>query len=389
MARRRHRRRISVIKRREKFGIEAALKVRYNRCCTVFGCDVFVLFGDRYRDGLGLMRMRRLGIWGLGIAVFLYAGEGFGQSSDGAFSALMNEGIRQFKQGEKDPSQYAAAIQTFRRAYEIEPNVDILYNIGRCYHLMNDCSKALDMYRQYAATSVDNALDVKDYIAELNSQCGVQKAKLTLTCVPSDATLMIDGTVEGTCSGVHEIAFGAHKLSFLAEGYEAQTREVEVDAKRSSLKLMVVMNASSGNGVALAPEEGRKSEEEGEGLKDGEELPYLGQTPLFWGAVGSGVGGVVFSIVGAALLATSYGEGSYNGKSVEGLYRRHSGRFIGGSVLVGIGISAVAAGVGLFIADAFMSRSSCESSSEDGQVAITPSLGLASEGASAWVTMTF
>ena len=165
---------------------------------------------------------------GLALGLLLSGAEAFAQNSaqEEQFSKLMMDGVTAYRQGAQDSSKYEEAIKAFEQAYEIQKNPDILYNIGRCYHMLNKCSNALEKYREYALLSPENAKSVKTYIDELDAQCGVVTGEVTLTCVPESATLLIDGVAQTACSGSHSVDTGTHKLSFLADGYLAETREI-------------------------------------------------------------------------------------------------------------------------------------------------------------------
>ena len=55
-------------------------------------------------------------------------------------------GLRNYKMAD-----YAAAIREFKRAYELSPAPELLFNIGQAYRLGGDCDTALRLYRNYLA----------------------------------------------------------------------------------------------------------------------------------------------------------------------------------------------------------------------------------------------
>ena len=339
---------------------------------------------------------------GLALGLLLSGAEAFAQNSaqEEQFSKLMMDGVMAYRQGAQDSAKYEEAIKAFEQAYEIQKNPDILYNIGRCYHMLNKCSNALEKYREYALLSPENAKSVKTYIDELDAQCGVVTGEVTLTCVPESATLLIDGVAQTACSGSHSVDTGTHKLSFLADGYLAETREITLSRDKSKVSLTVgLQRAPLQEQVNPTDDAPQKSPNSPFVPNAQAQQPMANQAVastaletkpsiMFWGAVGASGAGVVLLITGGSLIGSGYRNNvSFNGAKRDYLYQRNSGRVVGGGVLLGLGAAVALSGIGLFVADMYLNRLSTDDSTA--QVSVVPSIGFSGDGAAASVTMTF
>ena len=173
------------------------------------------------------------------------AGSAFAQDND-EFTRLMMQGVRQFKEGQNNPAQYEAAIESFKAARQINPIPDATYNIARAYHKLGKCDEALASYREYAATSAENAASVKDFIASLSKECGNTKGTLILRCSPENTRVSIDGQPSGSCLPEQIVAVGTHDLVFTADGYKTETRSVTVVAdSRKATPIVVELNPTN------------------------------------------------------------------------------------------------------------------------------------------------
>lgn len=333
-----------------------------------------------------IMRKSTISIWVALGASLLFGAESYAQSTNKDFLKLMESGVSAYKRGAEDPANYEKALIDFEKAYEIQQNPDILYNMGRSYHMLGKCPEALEKYREYALRSPNDASSVKGYIEELDKQCGVVFGDVTLTCVPESATLLIDGVARETCSGTHKVEAGTHKFSFLADGYLAETRELSISQQKSKMSLTVELKSDSG--VAQSTN-GDPSQQPGSTAGDvvsssnASLADASSPSTMFWSAVGASGAGVVLMIAGGGLLGSAYSNNvEINGVKRDSLYSRDDGKVIGGGVLLGLGAAAALSGIGLFIADIYLKR-------DASQVSVVPSIGVSPDGVAAGMTMTF
>lgn len=283
------------------------------------------------------------------------------------FTRLMTQGIEQYKAGKNDPSQYEAAIATFKKAYALTPNPDITYNIARAYHQLGNCESALSSYREYALTSPTNADSVSQYISELSAQCDKKIGTLNLICSPTHAVISIENSdiKNEPCNGKHALPFGTHHIHFVANDYTEQVREITIDSTHDKTMM-----------VELEP---HVVDEQTSQTFSASEL-----TPLFWSGVGAAGGGVLFTIIGGALLGTAHDAIEYN--NIHGLYERNDSKQDAGAALLSIGIIATLAGAGLFVADTILRTKPSETTTAN---RFTPSLSVSADGASAGLNLAF
>jgi tetratricopeptide (TPR) repeat protein len=57
---------------------------------------------------------------------------------------------------EFDRHRYREALAEFKRAYELAPVTDLLFNIARCQDLMGDAAAAIESYERYLAAKPDS-----------------------------------------------------------------------------------------------------------------------------------------------------------------------------------------------------------------------------------------
>jgi tetratricopeptide (TPR) repeat protein len=80
-----------------------------------------------------------------------------------------------------DLSQYAEALEAFKRAYWNFEDPSILFNIAQCDRALGHKKEAVDFYRSYLRKAPDasNRQDVEKIIAELNRTIDKEKAVST------------------------------------------------------------------------------------------------------------------------------------------------------------------------------------------------------------------
>lgn len=74
------------------------------------------------------------------------------QSTDAKVKELVKQGQAQYTAGD-----YASAVQTLQKAYELKPIPTLLFNIARAYDKAGDAEHALGFYRRYRDSSPDDA----------------------------------------------------------------------------------------------------------------------------------------------------------------------------------------------------------------------------------------
>ncbi|MFO0660904.1 MAG: tetratricopeptide repeat protein [Polyangiaceae bacterium] len=75
---------------------------------------------------------------------------------------------------------YDKGVEELKKAYEILPHPNVLYNIGRAYAESGDLENAIAAYKQYLAESPQDADDVSKIVAQLQTRLERQKAALAV-----------------------------------------------------------------------------------------------------------------------------------------------------------------------------------------------------------------
>lgn len=136
------------------------------------------------------------------------------------------KGLELFKDGD-----YQAALIEFRRANELAPNYNVLYNIGQVYFQLQDYPNALVSLERYlkeggSAISASRRADVDRDIDKLKARV----AHVEIVAAVPDAEVAIDDVVVGKTPLAKPImvSAGRHKITLSKTGFTASTRVVEV-----------------------------------------------------------------------------------------------------------------------------------------------------------------
>jgi hypothetical protein len=148
-------------------------------------------------------------------------------------AAAVMEAGKHFQRGVAlyNEADYRAALVEFRRAYEIAPNVAVLYNIGEAYYQLQNYAAALSTLNRYLAESgaaAPHRREVEQTIDTLQSRVG--KVAIT-TNVPS-CDIAVDDEPVGMTPLAEPIlvSIGRRKITVARDGRVAETRFVDVAA---------------------------------------------------------------------------------------------------------------------------------------------------------------
>jgi hypothetical protein len=149
------------------------------------------------------------------------------------------KGISFAKQGLWD-----AARKEFEEAYKLDPNPDLLFNIGRCYEKNGELNNALSTYKIYLKASISNdqRLKVEGFNAEIEEKLRKQPGILKISSDVDGVEVKIDGNVIGrTPLKEMELSPGRHVIIAVREGFEPWKGDVFVEpsAKASIVIPMV------------------------------------------------------------------------------------------------------------------------------------------------------
>ncbi len=150
-------------------------------------------------------------------------------------------GVGFYKDGD-----FAAALVEFKRAYELEPNYRVLFNLGQTSQELNDYASALAAYEQYLAEGgkeIDGVRKrkVEGWIEMLSKKVG----RITIETNVEGAEILIDDAPVGTTPLGKPVLVNAGRRKFSASltGYVAAVRTLEVaglDETKVTLELVKI-----------------------------------------------------------------------------------------------------------------------------------------------------
>jgi hypothetical protein len=96
-------------------------------------------------------------------------------------------------------ADYSAALAEFKRAYDLSPRWEVLFNIGQSYFQLRDYASALTTLRRFAAEGGDRISreDRSTLDAEL-PELAVRVARVSIVSNVDGATVLVDDQVVGT-----------------------------------------------------------------------------------------------------------------------------------------------------------------------------------------------
>jgi hypothetical protein len=162
-------------------------------------------------------------------------------ASAGEASERFRAGVGFYKDGD-----FAAALVEFKRAYDLEPNYRVLFNLGQTSQELNDYASALYAYEQYLAEGgkeIDSARKkkVEAWIELLSKKVG----RITIETNVEGAEVLIDDAPVGTTPLDKPVLVNAGRRKFSASltGYVAAVRTIEIaglDETKVSLELVKI-----------------------------------------------------------------------------------------------------------------------------------------------------
>lgn len=204
------------------------------------------------------------------------------------------KGVKLYGEGD-----FRASLVEFKRSYELNPNFNVLYNIGQVHYQLKDYASALTTLNQYlsvggARVTASRRDEVQTDIQELTGRVASIKIKVN----EPGAQILVDDEAVGQSPLAGAIAVNAGKRKFSAakEGFQdaRETREV-VGAEAVTIELTLTPRQSGGDvspmptgsstsdpPPPLPPEEKRGPSYVGPFIS----LGLTGATMIVWGVTG-------------------------------------------------------------------------------------------------------
>jgi hypothetical protein len=155
-----------------------------------------------------------------------WAGDPVSPAAQTEAASRFKKGLELFKDGD-----YQAALIELRRANELAPNYNVLYNIGQVYFQLQDYPNALhalERYLQEGGKAIDakRRAEVEKDIDKLKTRV----ANVEITVNAPDAEVTIDDVAVGKTPLPKAVlvSAGRHRITITKPGYTAVTKVVEI-----------------------------------------------------------------------------------------------------------------------------------------------------------------
>ncbi|MGD0679129.1 MAG: hypothetical protein ABSC94_27335 [Polyangiaceae bacterium] len=173
--------------------------------------------------------------------------------------SVAGEASSHFERGIKltDDEDWRAALVEFERAYVLDPNYRVLFDIGQCRYVLHDYPGALDAFRRYLAEGKD--LVPPDRRAKVASDIEVLKGRVASVRVLSSiagAEVTVDDVVVGTTPlpSPVMVSSGRRKFTATKDGTAIATRFLDLAGEETaSLALDPVVSIESPPNPSIPP----------------------------------------------------------------------------------------------------------------------------------------
>lgn len=202
------------------------------------------------------MKLQRTLAFAVALGLAAPAAPAFAQSPP--TKAQQQEAATRFKKGLElfKDGDYQAALIEFRRANELAPNFNVLYNIGQVYFQLQDYPNALTALTKYldeGGSNIPNArrAEVSRDIEKLRSRV----ASLEILCPVADAEVTIDDVSMGkTPLGKPlVVSVGRHKVVVSKNGFTAAAKVIEIASGETQKLQLDPLEQKSAPPVAPPP----------------------------------------------------------------------------------------------------------------------------------------
>jgi tetratricopeptide (TPR) repeat protein len=144
-------------------------------------------------------------------------------------SSHFRRGVAFYKDGD-----FRDALVEFRRAYQLAPSNQVLYNVARCYSELHENAKAITTFDRYLENATPTELDEVKRRAIVSEMQRLEQrvARVDARVAVDRADVAIDGEVVGMSPLPRAIVIdsGSHTVSASKAGYVPATKKIDVAA---------------------------------------------------------------------------------------------------------------------------------------------------------------
>jgi hypothetical protein len=151
--------------------------------------------------------------------------------ADPSTASPVKEATTHFRRGVAlySEADYRGALTEFKRAYEIAPAANVLYNIGETYYQLQNYAAALSVFERYLNESGPTALhrhEVEQTMETLRTRVG--KVRLTANVEGYEVTVDDELIGKAPFEAPITVSVGRRKITAMAPGRSPDTRFVDV-----------------------------------------------------------------------------------------------------------------------------------------------------------------
>jgi tetratricopeptide (TPR) repeat protein len=153
--------------------------------------------------------------------------------ADPPAASPVKEATTHFRRGVAlyNEADYRGALIEFKRAYEIAPNANVLYNVGETHYQLQNYAAALAVFERYlteAGTNAPHRREVEQTVDILRTRVG----KVRITSNADGCEVTVDDELVGKApfDSPVTVSVGRRKITAMAPGRSPDTRFVEVAA---------------------------------------------------------------------------------------------------------------------------------------------------------------
>jgi len=185
----------------------------------------------------------------LAIGIFFFASTAGAQAAGPDANSQKEAGVH-FQRAVQlySEADYRAALVEFKRAYELAPNVTVLYNLGETYYQLQNYAEALTTFERFLAEGgTAHKQEVENAVSVLKTRVG----KLDITTSSPGWEITIDDEVVGKTPLAKPVAVsvGRRRLAATKPGETPVSRLVEVAAGETA-----AISLAGGAGTGKAPD---------------------------------------------------------------------------------------------------------------------------------------
>lgn len=130
--------------------------------------------------------------------------------------------------------RYQEALDLFTKAYAIDPDPVLLFNIAYLHEKMGKLYEAFEAWERYLAVETAEG-PRKDAAARIEALRPRTPGRLVLEGGPAGARILVDGRAAGTVpSPALDLAAGDHVVRLTADGHDPQGRTVTLEPGRTT-----------------------------------------------------------------------------------------------------------------------------------------------------------